>query len=276
MAVLLLTFLGVALLAYLLVSLFYWAFQERFIFVRFRVGPGYRFRFRHGVPFTEHRLHRPDGAVLHALLFKAEEPRGVVLYFHGNTGSLRRWGRRAPRFTKLGYHVLMPDYRGYGKSRGRISEEALLADAMAWYDHLCAQWQEREIVVYGRSLGSGMAVPVAAVRKPRALLLETPFANLRDAVRHHLPWLPHRWLLRYHFRNDRAIRRVRCPVRIFHGLRDTVVPFSSALFLYSLIDTTVDREMLTFQDGHHNDLARFGRFNRAIAKVLAAPVSPSA
>lgn len=255
------------LMGYGALCLFYYLLQERFIFVRFRLGQRYRFSFPY--PYEERWLDAPDGARTHALHFPVEKPRGVVIYFHGNTGSLRRWGKLAPRFTRRGYAVLMPDPRGYGKSRGRLSEKALQADALAWYDHLRESWAEEDIVVYGRSLGSGLATPVAAARSPRMLLLETPFANLYDVARYYLAILPYRLLLRYTFRNDLAIRRVRCPVRIFHGKRDTVVPYHSALKLYSLVPSNVDREMLTFPKGHHSDLSRFVRFNRTLTLLLA-------
>lgn len=270
---LLLALLLLLVMGYALLALFYFVFQERFIFIRFRVGPNYRFQF--GYQFEERTMTTLDGALLHGLYFPADResldqgtPRGLIIYFHGNTGSLRRWGKYAPRLTRHGYDVLMPDPRGYGKSRGRLSEEALHRDAELWYDHAREQWKEERIVLYGRSLGSGLAVPLAARRSPRMLLLETPFANLVQVARNYLPILPYRILLRYTFRNDRAIRGVRCPVYIFHGKRDTVVPYTSALRLYSNVPSTVPREMFTFPKGHHSDLTRFKRFDRTLARLL--------
>src|SRR5436190_10922828 len=116
--------LAVLAAGYLGVVLFYYVLQERFIFLRIRTRQGHQYTYK--TPFEERRITAPDGARLHALYFKADKPRGVVLYFHGNAGSLRRWGRFAPRFTTLGYEVLMPDPRGYGKSRGDLSEAALI------------------------------------------------------------------------------------------------------------------------------------------------------
>jgi len=258
--------LGILLLLYVLLCLVYYAIQERLIFVRFRLPHGYRFRFPGA--FEERFIHAADGATLHGLYFKAAEPRGVVIYFHGNTGSLRRWGRRAPTFTASGYDVLMPDYRGYGKSRGRLSEAALLEDAALWYRHVRQHWPQDRIVLYGRSLGSGMAVPLAAAEHPRALILESPFASMREAAMNYLPILPYRLLLRYPFQNDRAIRSVRCPVYIFHGQRDNVVPHASALRLYAAIPATVEREMITFPRAHHGNLVRYPRYHRKLRRIL--------
>ena len=121
--------------------------------------------------------------------------------------------------------------------------------------------------------GGGMlvAVPVAAANNPRALVLESPFANLYDAARHQFYALPYRWLLRYGFRNDKAIRRVTCPVYIFHGKRDPVVTYESALKLYALVPGNVQREMVSFGRGFHSDLWRFKRFQRKMERVLATP-----
>jgi fermentation-respiration switch protein FrsA (DUF1100 family) len=267
------TFL-VLLAAYLGLCLFYWFFQERFIFIRFHIPRRYRFRFRY--PFEERWVTAPDGASLHALYFKSREPRGVVIYFHGNTGTLRRWCKRAPTFTAQGFDVLMPDPRGYGKSKGRTSEEALIADAKLWYAHAREHWPDARIVLYGRSLGSALAVPLATRESPAVLLLETPFANLYEVARNYLPILPYRLLLRYPFRNDRAIRRVRCPVYIFHGKRDSLVPHASALRLYAAIPADVPREMFTFPKGEHGDLARFARFKREVRRLLHQAVPPDA
>lgn len=260
--------IGLLVVVYAGVCFFYAAFQERFIFIRFRTARAYRYKF--GVPFEERFICTDDGADLHALYFKAAAPKGVLVYFHGNTGSVRRWGKYASRFVRLGYDVLMPDPRGYGKSRGRLSERALHADALRWYEELLGQWPERDIVVFGRSLGSGLAVPVAAQKEPRALILETPFANLYDVATNYLPILPYRLLLRYPFRNDKAIKRISCPVYILHGKFDAVVPYASALRLYASAPSSVHREMISFSKGHHSDLSRFPRYQRFLERVLGA------
>jgi len=252
--------------AYLGLCLFYWGFQERFIFVRFKLPEGYHFQFPRA--FEELWLDRPDGARLNALHFTVPAQKGAVLYLHGNTGSLRRWGKRAPRFTSLGHSVLMPDHRGYGKSRGRLSEAALHADALAWYDLLAGKYGEENVVVYGRSLGSGLAVPIAAERSPRALVLESPFANLYDVAKHYLGILPYRWLLRYPFRNDEAMAQVKCPVYIFHGKRDPLVPYSSALRLYAAVPVDLHRELISFSRGYHSDLGGYARFRRRLRNIL--------
>lgn len=152
MTLFILSTLGLLTLVYLGVCLFYWVFQEKFIFVRFPLPDRYQFSFPQ--PFEEEMMQRPDGAQLHALHFTVPKPEGAVLYLHGNTGSLRRWGKRAPRFTTLRHAVLMPDYRGYGKARVS-SEAALHADALAWFDRLAEQYGEENVVITGVPSGPG-------------------------------------------------------------------------------------------------------------------------
>ncbi|MBK9147661.1 MAG: alpha/beta hydrolase [Flavobacteriales bacterium] len=258
--------IGAALLIYGGALAFYWILQERFIFLRY--DPALRTRFRFGGRYEQCWLDRPDGARLHALWFKAREPRGVLLYFHGHSGNLKRWGRLGARFTALGHDVLMPDPRGYGKSSGRLSEQALIADAVAWHDWLSERVGSDRITLYGRSLGSALATPVAAQRNARMLLLETPFNNLIDVCWSQLPLFPYRLILRYPFRNEEAIRNARCPVRIFHGTRDQMVPLACALKLYAAVPGRIDREAMVIKGARHNDLWRFPQFRNAIRDCL--------
>ncbi|MBK8338531.1 MAG: alpha/beta hydrolase [Flavobacteriales bacterium] len=159
-----LSVMGILVLLYAGVCATYYLLQERLIFVRSDLSDGYRFKFQY--PFEERYVKADDGNALHALYFPVEDgtPKGVVLYFHGNTGTLRRWGRRAPRFTRQGWAVLMPDPRGYGKSRGKLSEAALLADAWTWYSELCKDWRKGTLC----STGGRSAVDGPSLRPAEA------------------------------------------------------------------------------------------------------------
>lgn len=138
------------------------------------------------------------------------------------TLDLRRWGRFAPRFLALGYDVLMPDAQRYGKSRGASSEGSIdLRCGVVVRSLPLEQWKDKDIVIYGRSLGSALAKPVAAQRAPRLLLLETPFANLIDVARYYLPILPTGVLLRYrsqrHGHGAGAVPDLHLPRQARHG-----------------------------------------------------------
>ncbi|NNK81477.1 MAG: hypothetical protein HKO93_08250 [Flavobacteriales bacterium] len=125
-----------------------------------------------------------------------------------------------------------------------------------------------ELVVYGRSLGSGLAVKVASDNNPSKLVLETPFSNMIDVAFYRYPFLPIRYLLRFPFRSDRFIGKVTCPIRIFHGTRDRMVPYKSGLKLYELIAEGVDHNMVTLPRARHSNLADFPLFREKMSEFL--------
>ena len=248
-------------------SIFIGCSQESLIFYPEILPPGYSFAF--SGPFEEVTVP-VDAATLHALLFKVKNPHGVVLYWHGNAGSLSSWGAVATDFTSRGYDIMIPDYRGFGKSSGKITgEKQLLDDGLAVYRLLIKTWPEDRIIVYGRSIGTGVATYVAQSGKPRMLILESPFLNLNALASYHYPYLPRAILsrfLRYPLRNDLWIGDVACPVYIFHGTKDNIIPFDHSVRLEKLIRTS--RRLIRIEGGGHNNLSDFGTFDRELGLLL--------
>ena len=247
-------------------SLLYFG-QESLIFHPERLPANYRY------PFPgrfEELMWDVDGAKINVLHFRVEHPKGAVLYFHGNAGSLRDWGDVAGEFTGRGYDIVMPDYRGYGKSTGKIKNEDMLhQDAAVAYRYLQKHYQEGEIVIYGRSIGSGLAVYLAKSSKPRMLILESPFFSLRDVAQFHYPFLPAGFfdrILRYPMRSDLWIPEVACPVYIIHGTKDEVVPYSSSEKLLKLIKTS--GKLITIEGGGHNNLSDFKLYQEQLDQIL--------
>lgn len=248
--------------------------QESLIFYPEILPPGYSFTF--SGPFEEVTVP-VDAATLNALLFRAKNKGtdfksapGIVLYWHGNAGSLSSWGAVATDFTSKGYDVMIPDYRGFGKSSGKITnEKQLLDDGLAVYRLLTKTWPENRIIVYGRSLGTGVATYVAQSGKPRMLILESPFLNLTDLASYHYPYLPRLILskfLRYPLRNDQRIGAVACPVYLFHGTKDDIIPFDHSVRLEKLIRSS--RRLIRIEGGGHNDLSDFSTFDRELGQIL--------
>ena len=249
--------------SYVAVCLILWLGQENFIFYPESLAPDFEYTFLG--PFDEVTL-LVEGATLNALHFWAQHPKGVVLYLHGNAGSLRTWGEVAPDFVANGYDVFMLDYRGYGKSTGRISSEGVLHDDVAVaYAHLQGRYPEGEIIVYGRSLGSGLAVHLAQFNHPKMLILETPYYSVKELATSSFPFVPS-FLLRYPLRADRWIPKVLCPVVLFHGTRDEVIPHTSSERLARLIET--EHELFIIEGGGHNDLSEFEEYREALARIL--------
>ncbi len=167
----------------------------------------------------------------------------------------------------FGYDVLVMDYRTYGKSTGDLSEENLYSDGQLFYDYVKKSFNEDSIVVYGRSIGTGLASFVASNNSPRKLILETPFYNFSEAVKNRIPILPVKYLLKYQFPSNEFISNVNCSVLIYHGKKDRIVPYKSGVKLSKLIQ----KKALTFisiPEGEHNDLMSFEEYDEALEKFL--------
>ncbi len=242
--------------------------QEKMIFLPTRLPQDFQYSFAE--PFEEVFLSAADGARLNALWFKRPSPRGLILYFHGNAGNLSRWGHIAEPFAKMEYDVLIMDYRTYGKSTGTLSEQNLFSDAQLFYDYAREHYSEKEIVLYGRSLGTGMATRLAADNQPALLLLETPFYSLLDIGVKRFPWLPVKWFMKYPLRAHEFMQQVLCPVRIFHGTKDRIVPYESGRKLFESIPGD-NKTFYEIQGGRHNNLSSFPAYQQAVIEVLQIP-----
>lgn len=241
-----------------------YVFQERIIFHPEKLSNKYKFVF--DVPFEELFYETKDGNKINALLFKAENSKGIVYYHHGNAGNLESWGTRAIDFTSRGYDVLMYDYRGYGKSTGRIKNEKMLyGDALIIYKKLLYDYKERDIILYGVSLGSGIAAELANYNHPSKLILETPYYNFYDVAKFHYPYLPNSLLLHYQFKTDQFLPKIENPVYLFHGTEDETVPYSSSVRLAKLSDNI---KLFTIEDGSHNNLNTFHDYHQWLGEIL--------
>lgn len=217
--------------------------------------------------FEEINLRTKDGAILNALHFKVEDPKGVVLYFHGNAGELASWGIVVQKFVNLNYDVLVMDFRSYGKSTGKLSEKALYNDAQLFYDLLLKEYSEDEIVVYGRSLGTTFATYVASKNNPKQLILEAPLYSLDEVASERFPIYPVSWVLKYHFPTYKYIKDVSCPILILHGTEDIVVNHKNSEKL-SEIDTKGRLTFLTFPGANHRNLVDTDLYKQTLDSIL--------
>ena len=158
--------------------------------------------------------------------WKPPEPgRALILYFHGNGGSLLERRERARMLTQDGRGLLMVSYRGYSGSTGEPSEEGLQRDAEAAYGYL-ASWRPERIVLYGESLGSGVSVWLASRRRVGGIVLDSPFTSIPDVARRHFWFAPVDLLLRTRFPSVERIGKMRAPLLVLHGEEDQVVPIT--------------------------------------------------
>ena len=239
--------------------------QKKLIFLPTKLEADYEYQFTE--PFEELFLETEDGARLNAVHFKNENPKGLILYFHGNAGDLSRWGEFASDFTEYNYDVLIMDYRTYGKSTGAISENNLFDDADLFYKYALNSYSEDNIIVYGRSLGTTFATFIASENNPRKLILETPFYNLEEIAKKRFPILPVKYFLKYRFSSNAFITSVKCAIVIFHGTEDNIVPYISGKRLSKLVAEDI-LTFITIEGGEHNNLVDFEEYRLGISEAL--------
>src|SRR5688572_8711535 len=196
--------------------------QEKLIFKPEKLKQD--FQFKYDIPFKEYFFDIEPGVRINGLHFFREKPDGLILYFHGNSRSIKGWGKYAKDFYRYNYDVVLVDYRGFGKSTGKRSEKEMLSDMQFVYEALLKNYQEDHIIVYGRSIGSGFASKIASDNKPRYLILDAPYYSFLKVAERFLPILPVRIVLRFHLRTDQWIPHVNCHTYIIHGTRDWLIP----------------------------------------------------
>ena len=256
---------GLALLCYAGLIAALYVMQERIIFPGSKLPADYQFSFDQ--PFTELQIPVP-GASLSALHIKQPAPRGVIFFLHGNGGDLSTWTTGVDFYRKVNYDLFIIDYRGYGKSTGKIESEAQLhADVRAAWDSVAPQYRARNIpiVIYGRSLGTGLATYLAREVNPALLVLVSPYTSLLAASKRAYAIAPD-WLLKYPLRTDSVIGEIKSPVMLIHGKADGLIPHTESEQLRPLVKSPVD--LLLVDGAGHNDLHQFPVYLDALAARL--------
>lgn len=248
---------------FVIITLGIYLLQNKLIFFPEVLLPNYKYEFNG--EFEEVDFSISEGVKINALHFKAKDSKGIVFYSHGNAGSLRTWGLVSDVFTRLNYDLLIYDYRGYGKSDGNITEKLLYQDANMIYEKLMESYPEDKIIVYGRSIGTGVAAHVALNHSPQHLILESPYYNLPDLAKNIFPFMPS-FLIRYGLKNNEMILHISSPITIFHGTIDEIIYFGSSMKLEKLFKE--EDRLVAVSGGHHNDLANFEIYHEELASIL--------
>lgn len=207
-----------------------------------------------GVTYEDIWFPASDGLKLHGWLIPAPNARVTLVWFHGNAGNISHRLENLKLFhDKLGVTVFIFDYRGYGRSRGKPSEEGTYRDAEAALAYLRSRpdIDPERIVYFGRSLGAGVAVELATRHPPLGLILESPFPSIPEMARHHYPFLPVGPLLRTKYDSLAKIGRVKVPLLVLHGDRDDTVPLEAGRKLFEAANEP--KEFYTIRDAGHND-----------------------
>ncbi len=256
---------------YLIILLLMYLFQSAFIYFptkNLTATPEDR-----GLEYEEVYLYTEDDLRLHGWYIPAQEARGSVLFFHGNAGNISGRLESIMIFNELRLNVMIFDYRGYGRSEGKPTEQGTYKDAIAAWRYLTEVQDEnpRDIILFGRSLGGGVAAWLASEVEAGGLVLESTFTSAADLAAEIYPFIPVRWLLRIRYPVIDYIHEIRKPVMIAHSRNDEVIPYHHGQKLYEAASEPKYR--MELQGGHNDGFILTGRhyldeWNRFLIKVL--------
>ena len=237
--------------------------QERILFMPSTLADDAKFDF---IGKVEEHAFEVEGKKAHSLIFDRDSAKGLILFLHGNAGDLSDWGYVAEELVnRTGYGVWIVDYPGFGKSRGKIASEGQLhAFARSVYGEVQKILGNRRLIIYGRSIGTGLAVRLASENKADALILESPYLSMTSLVSSKLAWLPS-FLLRYPLPSNTWITQVNVPVLVVHGEKDEVIPVQQG---ESLAKLAKNSEFHSVKEAHHNDLRHFDEYWGALQAFL--------
>lgn len=260
-------FLRWTLIAYATLGILVYHFQDRILFRPVSLSPDHRYDF--GIPHRERNIRFSESDNINIIEFPApvRERRGLVLYYHGNRRNISWYARHVGGFHRNGYDVWMIDYPGYGKSTGRLEVDKLFAYALQMYKLARTQTSPDSMVIYGRSMGTGIAAWLASREPAHRLILETPYYSLASLVASYLPIYPWEQMIRYRIRTHEYLPDVKAPVTVFQGTDDWTVPMRNASRLKTFLKP--GDEFVAIEGGSHNDLESFPAFRRKMDSVLA-------
>jgi hypothetical protein len=247
--------------AYLALLAWVYCCQERLIFRPEPLPLAYRF-----VLDDVHEVSIDvGGETLSALHLQLPNPQGVVFFLHGNTGNLATWFTHSDFYRAVNYDLFMLDYRGYGKSSGRIESEAQLrADVLAAWRTVEAQYVGKRKVIYGRSLGTALAAGLAAEVQPDLTILVSPYCDMAQLMAYHYPLLP-TVLLRYPLETCRDVVRLRMALLIVHGETDTLIPIRHS---EQLLSVAPQARLLRVAGAAHADVHQFPAYTDELRRAL--------
>ena len=207
-----------------------------------------------GMRYEDVWLTTDDGVDIHGWFIHGDSDR-VLLFFHGNAGNISHRLFSIGQFLDLGLSVFIIDYRGYGQSGGRVTEQGLYRDADAAWRYLTEErsFADNDIVIFGRSLGGSVAANLAAKVDPQAVILESTFTSVPDAAQDIYPWLPARWLSRLRHETSEYVRDVSAPLLVVHSQDDEIIPYHHGQGIYAAANEP--RTMLTLRGGHNDAIA---------------------
>jgi uncharacterized protein len=255
--------LGILIILYISICGFYYSSQEGALFnTSVKLKKDHIFKFQ--VPFEERNITMADKKKLNGVLFKAKESKGLILWFPGGRGIIDSIGVDSKIYTDLNYDLFILNYRGYGKSEGKISSEKQFhQDMQTVYDYFKKEYQEKNIILFGYSNGTGPAAAVAATNNPKMLILQAPYYSMKEEAQRAFYYLPISLLSRYEFPNYTYLKNTKSKIVILHGDKDDRIPAKISSYKLKKFLKPNDQFIILKGQGHNNFIE-----NAAYLKIL--------
>jgi alpha/beta superfamily hydrolase len=249
---------------YLITVVFFIFTQEKFFFHPEKLQKDYNYNFPG--KWEEMNIPAADDTVLNGIIFKADSSKGLIFFLHGNSRSLREFIEISKYYTDLNYDLFVLDYRGFGKSEGSIqNQDQLFSDIQIAYNKLKSRYDEKNIIIYGYSLGSGLAAKLASTNNPRLLILQAPYYSWTDLFIHRCPVIP-TFLVKYKIETYKYMRECKMPIVIFHGDKDNTVYYGSSVKLMKLAKP--GDILITISGWGHTKITSNQQYLKELRKIL--------
>lgn len=257
-------------LTYGFICSLYFAYQHLFYFQPKALAAKHIFTFPAQVKFSASKIPFDENTIIDVVKLRPTDTtifiKGVVLFFHGNRFNVEHYISYAPYFTKHGYEVWMPDYPGFGRSTGEIEMGVLNELSLQLYKMARTQYAANQIVVYGKSLGTGIASYLAAERDCRHLILETPYHSLSSMTQTYAWYLPIPLLIRYNLKTGEYFKEITAPISVLAAEKDKVIPIGNTLRL--LQNMKGSDAIYLVEHAGHNTLPDYPVYHAAIDSIL--------
>lgn len=264
--------LKIILIIYCIIGIVLYYLQEKFLFHPTKLPRDYKFGFHYlysrNIPFEEVNIPINITDTVNMIKFFPEDSirRGVVVYYHGNRQNIERYAKFAGSFTQHGYEVWMEDYPGFGKSTGERTEKKMYEQALQIQKMAASKYGKDSIIIYGKSLGTGIASYVASQSNNKRLILETPYYSIPSLFSCYAPVYPTGAMSTYKIPTNEFLTDVNYPIIIFHGTDDGVIPYRNAARLKKILKPT--DEFITIEAGTHHNLATFDLYTKKLDSIL--------
>jgi alpha-beta hydrolase superfamily lysophospholipase len=259
----------IILTVYMLIGVLLYFLQDAILFHPVTLNRSHRFNFP--LQHTDIRIPVNEKDTISVVHFSTslDTARGVVLYFHGNKRNISWYAKYIPHFTKHGYEVIMIDYPGYGKSTGKLTEKKLYDWALQVYKMAIKKFSAEQIIIYGKSMGTGIATQLASIRDCKRLILETPYYDFPSVIKAYLPIYPVSWMIHYQIPTWQYMPNVTAPITILHGTSDWIVRYKNTKRLSTFLKP--GDEVVTVNGASHNNLYSYPLVTAKLDSLFLLP-----